>query len=698
MAKTMIQYIKEAARKLVGCKLQRLGAAKTQEILNGVMQTVGLESMEEVYLFVAQFDLTCRDKVSNMDNLSDYFECSSLDMVEYVPALKSLERKGILSRCYRREENIFKQQFVVSDTVMAAVIDNQPVVINQVHVDDVQIDKYEFCRRIAEKIENRDVVTDDIIPFVEKLENNNPHLLFVEELKADVKDVLDRTLFYNMCYENFNDEGNGFISLRRIVSDIFSNISWRIQIIKSIVEGEHILIKLGLIETDGGDFIQLSDEGKEFYYGEDAQAFCKSYKCHDIYAFLERVHQFFHYKQEYDSGKGEHYCSNVLDRTLLKFENSNKHLPEVGIINKLIQDEFERVLFYSIGYDMMNDYSTSLSYEIKHIYPFKMRKKVIEEFKDNVHNLQKQGLVEIEKSSSLFGEQTDLAMTEKGKEKLFGKDAALYIDKVSDKQLLLCDKIAEKKLYFSNNLEEQLSLLRNSLREEYYQGIAARLEENHLPKGMSVLFYGGPGTGKTESVLQIAKATGRAIMHVDISATKSCWFGESEKLIKKVFRDYRRICEKSKVTPILLFNEADAVFSKRKDVGNGSVDQTENAIQNIILEEMENLGGILFATTNLVDNLDDAFERRFLFKIRFDNPSTEAKRNIWMDKLPSLSKEDAQTLASNYEFSGGQIDNIVRKTLMQEVIKGEKPTLKSLIMICNEEKISKNNGRRVGYR
>lgn len=51
---------------------------------------------------------------------------------------------------------------------MAAVIDNQPVVINQVHVDDVQIDKYEFCRRIAEKIENRDVVTDDIIPFVEK--------------------------------------------------------------------------------------------------------------------------------------------------------------------------------------------------------------------------------------------------------------------------------------------------------------------------------------------------------------------------------------------------------------------------------------------------------------------------------------------------------------------------------------------------
>ena len=74
MTKTRIQYIKEAAKKLVDSKLQRLNAAKTQEIFLGVMQTVGLESLEEVYLFVAQFDLTCRDRTSNMDDLSSYFE------------------------------------------------------------------------------------------------------------------------------------------------------------------------------------------------------------------------------------------------------------------------------------------------------------------------------------------------------------------------------------------------------------------------------------------------------------------------------------------------------------------------------------------------------------------------------------------------------------------------------------------------
>ena len=98
MAKTSIQYIKEAAKKLVDSKLQRLDEAKTQEIFRGVMQTVGLESIEEVYLFVAQFDLTFRDRASNMNDLSNYFKCSSLDMIEYIPALKSLERKGLLVR------------------------------------------------------------------------------------------------------------------------------------------------------------------------------------------------------------------------------------------------------------------------------------------------------------------------------------------------------------------------------------------------------------------------------------------------------------------------------------------------------------------------------------------------------------------------------------------------------------------------
>ena len=186
MAKTSIQYIKEAAKKLVDSKLQRLGAAKTQEIFKGVMQSVGLETMGEVYLFVAQFDLTCRDRISDMDDLASYFECSSLDMIEYVPALTSLESKGILVRRGRNEENILKQNYSVCDAVVSAVIDNKPVEIRHDTIEEVQMDKYEFCKRIAEKLESSNVVTNELILFAEKLEECCQHLTFVWGTKRSV--------------------------------------------------------------------------------------------------------------------------------------------------------------------------------------------------------------------------------------------------------------------------------------------------------------------------------------------------------------------------------------------------------------------------------------------------------------------------------------------------------------------------------
>ena len=694
MTKTRIQYIKEAAKKLVDSKLQRLNAAKTQEIFLGVMQTVGLESLEEVYLFVAQFDLTCRDRTSNMDDLSSYFECSSLDMLEFIPALKSLERKGLLVRRYKRESNIFKQQFVVSDVVMADIIDNRPVTIGKVDVGNVQTDKYEFCKSIAEKADDDEVVTDDLVLFTEKQEQSCAQLPFVKKIRKDVPGILDRILFYDMCRDNFENDSERNSDIATTMKDIFSNIGQRILTKKAIMEKEHILIKLGLVEMVDDDEITLTDEGKEYFYAEDILAFCKPMKCDDVYAFVEKVYVYFH-SDNYNSSNGD--CMNKLIKTISKLENANKHIPEVKRINNLIPNECERVLFYSVGQSMIENDPISLSFEIQKLYPVRKRKQVLNDFMNNKHSLQKTDLVEIEKTSSLFGESTTILLTDKGKEALLGEDAALYIDNVSDKQLLACDKIAEKKLFFSGELKEQLSLLSNSLSEEHYKALCTRLEENRLPKGIAVLLYGEPGTGKTESVMQIARATGRAIMHVDISATKTCWFGESEKLIKKVFTDYRRLCEKSKICPILLFNEADAVFSKRKDAGSSSVAQTENAIQNIILEEMEKLDGILIATTNLADNLDRAFERRFLFKIRFDKPTIEAKTSIWMNKLPDLSAEDAHTLASSYDFSGGQIDNITRKALMQEIIKGDKPTLNNLVTICSEENISRNSHRKIGY-
>jgi SpoVK/Ycf46/Vps4 family AAA+-type ATPase len=75
--------------------------------------------------------------------------------------------------------------------------------------------------------------------------------------------------------------------------------------------------------------------------------------------------------------------------------------------------------------------------------------------------------------------------------------------------------------------------------------------------------------------------------------------------------DFTNFKKTQKACPILLFNEADAIIGKRKSTDSSSVADSENAIQNVLLEELENFDGILFATSNLVANLDSAFERRF---------------------------------------------------------------------------------------
>lgn len=150
------------------------------------------------------------------------------------------------------------------------------------------------------------------------------------------------------------------------------------------------------------------------------------------------------------------------------------------------------------------------------------------------------------------------------------------------------------------------------------------------------------------------------------------YVGESEKNIKSVFVQYREVCKNSDVAPILFFNEADALINKRTENVEGSVDKMDNAMQNIILQELENLEGILIATTNLTSNLDKAFDRRFLYKVKFSNPDEETKYKIWCSMLDDLSQEDARALAHKYDFSGGQIENIARKRAVDYILYGEK--------------------------
>ena len=314
------------------------------------------------------------------------------------------------------------------------------------------------------------------------------------------------------------------------------------------------------------------------------------------------------------------------------------------------------------------------------------------------NDLFEEGMIEYNNDDGLVDRES-FRMTDKARSELFSE---LCLKSRNNSKLskdrIISEKIAEKKLFYGESIQAQIDELSQLLEEKNYQEIHQRMKDSGFRCGFTCLFYGAPGTGKTETVLQLARQTGRDIMQVNVSQIKSCWVGESEKNIKSLFDTYREKVKKSETTPILLFNEADAIINKRQEGAERAVDKMENSIQNIILQEMENLDGILIATTNLAQNMDKAFERRFLYKIKFEKPTLEARMHIWHEMIPTLLDADTKLLAEKYDFSGGQIENIARHNAINNILYGDKTNnIESLMTYCDNERLETKQTRKVGF-
>jgi SpoVK/Ycf46/Vps4 family AAA+-type ATPase len=313
------------------------------------------------------------------------------------------------------------------------------------------------------------------------------------------------------------------------------------------------------------------------------------------------------------------------------------------------------------------------------------------------NELFKKDIIKFEEST--FGNERTIGLTSRTIGVLYKMYPELYLEEEAKDGILRSTTIKIKKLYFDDGLKKQIDCVTNILSKKNFTEFQSRLYNSNLPKGITAIFYGQSGTGKTETVFQIARKTCRDIMMVDLSKTKSKWFGESEKQVKKIFDDYRKYYNYCKVKPILFINEADGIFSKRMSITgkSSSVEQTVNTIQNIILQELESFEGILFATTNLTENLDSAFERRFLFKIEFKSPLPEIREKIWKTKIPDLKSANLKELAIKYQLSGGEIENVARKCLVEKIIDGNQISLRRLSEFCELEKpFQKQN--KIGFR
>lgn len=387
----------------------------------------------------------------------------------------------------------------------------------------------------------------------------------------------------------------------------------------------------------------------------------------DLPGFLKQVTDMIDDRQE-----GAYTTAQVLAETEFLI-SKNSELPFVSFIDRSVSKTISKCVLFGLSfcrlrgqhYVSIDNFANTLFDDLGEQLGFSQM--VV----SGSHELVRKNMIKIA-TSEFDGEKT-VSLTEETAKALYRSYPALLMPETDQAGIICHRKITVKKLFFNEGIREQIGSIEEVLRPALYRSYIRELKKNRLSSGITAIFFGPPGTGKTESVYQIARKTGRNIMMVDLSQTRSKWFGESEKIVKKIFTDYSALLRNSDREPILFINEADGLFTKRLDLGNRgtSADQTMNTMQNILLQALENFEGILIATTNLTENLDRAFERRFTFRITFPKPDAAARHSIWRNKLPELSEKDAVKLAEKFELTGGEIDVQVRQALLRKVLRKE---------------------------
>jgi AAA+ superfamily predicted ATPase len=195
--------------------------------------------------------------------------------------------------------------------------------------------------------------------------------------------------------------------------------------------------------------------------------------------------------------------------------------------------------------------------------------------------------------------------------------------------------------------------------------------------GVSVLFSGDPGVGKSMSATVIARQLGLAIYEIDLSRVVSKWLGETEKNLSEVFD----AAEPGHV--VLLFNEADSLFGKRTTEVKSSNDRYANMETNYLLQRLERFGGLAILTTNLGGAVDPAFRRRFAYDVQFTFPDPEMRAELWRRAIPKtadVATLDFEELGERFELSGGFIKVAAERAAFQAAATDEPISMNGLVV------------------
>jgi hypothetical protein len=250
-----------------------------------------------------------------------------------------------------------------------------------------------------------------------------------------------------------------------------------------------------------------------------------------------------------------------LQEEFLTLIEENKELNIVRKINALgLQTMDCFVMYYMIWKTLSGEEEVNLSDLAECVFQNPIdRVHYIQGFISKKNKLVVKNFIEVE--SSEYMNYTTLRLTTQVLDMLTEAKIIDFSLRKSKNSILPAD-IMPKSLFYNDSEIKQIEMLKNYLKPSGFKRIQKRLKEKYLPSGLTVLLYGYPGTGKTETVYQLARQTGRSIVKVDISNTKSCWFGESEKKIKRVFDDYRVILKNANMPPFFFSMKLMLFFQK----------------------------------------------------------------------------------------------------------------------------------------
>jgi hypothetical protein len=238
--------------------------------------------------------------------------------------------------------------------------------------------------------------------------------------------------------------------------------------------------------------------------------------------------------------------------------------------------------------------------------------------------------------------------------------------------------IAEIQLDFPAALHAELATYAATLQPRAFARFCARMRASHSSPAFLGMLYGGPGTGKTEWVRQIARSTGRPLVEIELSGLRDMYLGQSEQLVFTLFRALEEAAKAHERAPVVLFDEADGFFSHRRSHA-GSETSTETNMKTIFLKELQRFTGIAFATCNHTDHLDAAFERRFPVRVAFPHPDRDARFRMLRQRFPRWRQRELRHLASAWSFTGAQVQNLCIKAHMHGIARNDFGRLESLL-------------------